>query len=195
MKQLMSCLIVATGFLAIVSIANSKSTQTTNRSPEEPTIIVSYEFTSHTCTLLDPEPGFKAPLVPNEDLHLRQNMGLGLRIENIIIEEKDESLIEVAVNTENGNSIRIVQSQEDFRNNSSVNVESIELQWLDSPNSERLVKVELVDQEVDEEFIDLTFKATNISNGCLEFLSIFQGTIREHQVDQLNISISDTKHH
>ena len=69
-----------------------------------------------------------------------------------------EFLINVIVSAKNGNSIRIVQSREDFVNNSSIDVESIELQWADgTPNDE--VRVELTRSRSGwPELIDLAFK-------------------------------------
>ena len=109
MKQFIS-LFIATGFLTIVSVTNSKSAQPTNK----PLTIASYDFDSRTCTLLDPEPGLSAPAVPNKGLHLGQNMQ---PIEDLIIEEKGKSFINLVLTAESGNSIYIVQSREDFMDN------------------------------------------------------------------------------
>ena len=194
MKQFIP-LFIFTVFLAIVSVASAKSTQSTDSSSEKPLTMVDYSFENHTCTLLDPDPDLGVPVVPNEDLQLTQNMR---SIENVIVEEKDGPFIDIILSTKNGNSIYIVQSQEDFMDNSSVNVESIELQWADgTPNDE--ARLELTGQEVDGQLIDLTFKATNISNGCIEFLNVFRDMLTEDQLHKMmramGISTPDTQPH
>ena len=193
MKQFIH-LFIFTGFLAIVSAANAKSTQSTDSSSEKPLTMVDYSFDSRTCTLLDPDPDWGVP-VPNEDLQLNQNMR---SIENVIVEEKDGPFIDIIVSTKNGNSIYVMQSQEDFMDNSSVNVESIELQWADGTLNDE-ARLELTGQEVDGQLIDLTFKATNISNGCIELLSIYKDILTEDERNELirsmGISSSDTQPH
>ena len=85
-------------------------------------------------------------------------------------EENNQFIIDLAINVAEGNNIHIVQSKEDFMNNSSVNVESIELQWANgTPNGEGTV--ELTGQKVDEESITLDFNI-NDDNSCNDTLVI-----------------------
>ena len=87
-------------------------------------------------------------------------------------EENNQFVIDVEIKLGNGNNVHIVQSKEDFMNNSSVNVESIELQWLENltPNGEGTV--ELTDQEVNGESIKLVFNFTDDLNNCVDTLTI-----------------------
>ena len=105
-------------------------------------------------------------------------------------EENNQFVIDVAIKLGDGNNIHIVQSREDFMNNSSVNVESIELQWLGdlTPNDEG--SVELVGQEVNEELTKLIFNLTDdLQPNCTDTLTmLFDNSF----IDIINISIVDS---
>ena len=188
MKQLklMSCFVVA-GFLIMTSMANSESTQLNNQSPLVRTG-VNYSFDNNTCTLTKSFLSDSIP-IPNpnildmitrqpdpdptvyrsaEELEIHQNM-LDISKYHVTIEEENQSyIIDVAINVADGIRIHLVQSEEDFINNSSTNVESIELQWMGNDGR----SIELTSQEVKRESILLVFKFTETANDCIDFLTL-----------------------
>ena len=161
MKQL----IIAIGFLMMVSVANSQSTQPTPS--EKPSFVFSSSFNIYNCTE-------SRDTVPAEDLPLS---GILVGI-TLTIEERGQFFDVSIINRANGHGIYMVQSREDFMNNSSTNVENIEFQWPeDHPTDEGPIEVELIDQEVNEEVTYFNFKAS--FNGCFEFLSVSMCDILE----------------
>ena len=88
-------------------------------------------------------------------------------------EENSQFTIDLAINLGEGNNIHIVQSKEDFMNNTSVNVETIELQWLKELTLNTEGTVELVGQEVNGGSIKLIFNLTdNLQPNCTDTLTI-----------------------
>ena len=195
MKQLINLQALIIGFLLITSAARSQLS-TTNES-QELSVGFNYSFDNSTCTHFNPNPepnifdiiqgqSDSKPDTPNttpdivyrsaEELQIHQSIWESLWDDpsklDITIEKKDQSYItDVVIDVADGVKIHLVQSEEDFRDIFSTNVESIELHWMgNTPNDER--SIELTRQEVDRQSVSFTFKLTEIASGCTDFLSL-----------------------
>ena len=173
MKQSIFNLTIAIAALAITSVAcNSKE------DPQAPKKFVggvqediSVQYTlDDTCARIESIKSDSDPNVPDvvnyvtdealQAISVQRNDSSNYELTVNEDEENGQFTIDLALNMGAGVNVHIVQSKEDFMNNSSVNVESIELQWLDDGTLNGEGTVELTGQEVNGESIELTFKFT-----------------------------------
>ena len=173
MKQSVVGLTIAMGFLAMFLMAceferNTQPTSVTYSLDDSCTRIKSIISDS------DPSNPDVVTYVSDEELQEMQNELNQPSSYNLdILNGQDRFFIDITINVGDGNRIYLVQHEEDFINNSSINVESVELEWIDgSRNSEGTVR--LIGQRVGEGLMELTFTLRDPLSDCVDILEIIK---------------------
>ena len=180
MKQLIFNLVIGIGILTITSIACSPQ-QPTNKSLEgvHEDLSVSHTFSDdiYNCGVKSVSNGYDGSsasenLSDEEHQAVQSAFNQSSNYQLIINkdEEKDQFIVDLTININDGIQIHFIQSTNDLTDNSTTNVESIELQNINGTLN-NTGSVELVDQELNEQSLKLTFSIES-NSGCTRNTSI-----------------------
>ena len=180
MKQSIFNFAIVIGCLGALVACNSKDTQPASNSKDTQPASNSKDTQPASKLIEGVQEDLQVPLSYDDvcfhsdpDMDIEMNKPSNYKLTITEDEDNDQFNIDLAISVAEGNNIHIVQSKEDFMNNSSVNVESIELQWLEDLTLNDEGTVALVGQTVNEGSIQLTIEFTGFDDyGCKSTLTV-----------------------
>ena len=180
MKQSIFNLVIAMGVLTITAIACSPENQTTSKLLEgvhEDLSVRTFNDDIYNCGVKSVSNGYDGSLA-SENLSDEEHQAVQDAFNQssnyqLIInkdEENDQFIVDLVININDGIKIHFIQSTNGFNDNSTTHVENIELQNTDGALN-NTGSVELIDQELNEESLKLTFSISS-NSGCTRNISI-----------------------